>query len=143
MLLSNPLLGRSSISVQMCFQLVFYIQQLHILHPPSPYTCSELAGILLIDPAPETLFDAGETSRSTATPTDPPEDSGETSEERDTLWSHHWYRKTVPHLQSVHLSGSLGFNRLGLMVGLMSALEVPELKTVLSDDVIAIKVNLL
>ena len=45
-------------------------------------------------------------------------------------------------MQSVHLSGSLGFNRLGLMVGLMSALEVPELRKVLADDVIARKVRI-
>lgn len=40
------------------------------------------------------------------------------------------------------MSGSLGFNRLGLMAGLMSPVELPELSNLLTDDIIAIKVGL-
>ena len=98
-------------------------------------THSELAGLFLIDPAAESLFEANPYPANATR-----EDSGDESE-FNTPWSQYWYRRTVPHLQSVHVSASLGFNRLGLMVGLMSALEVPELKTTLTDDVIAIKVS--
>ena len=96
---------------------------------------SELAGLFLIDPAPESLFDAN------PSPSMAMKDSSNEEADFKTPWSHYWYHGTVPHLQSVHVSGSLGFNRLGLMLGLMSALEVPELKTTLTDDVIAIKVS--
>ena len=98
-------------------------------------THSELAGLFLIDPAAESLFEANPYPANATR-----EDSGDESE-FNTPWSQYWYRRTVPHLQSVHVSASLGFNRLGLMVGLMSALEIPELKTTLTDDVIAIKVS--
>ena len=97
----------------------------------SLHVYSELAGLLLIDPAPETLFDVAPSTLQ----------GQPDNKELETLWYQHWYRGTVPHLQSVHVSGSLGFNRLGLMVGLMSAVEVPELRNILTDDVIAIKVT--
>ena len=104
-------------------------------------THSELAGLFLIDPAAETLFEANSDANSQSQNSIPQDEEELEKSEFKTPWSHYWYRKTVPHLQSVHMSGSLGFNRLGLMVGLMSALEVPELQTILTDDVIAIKVS--
>ena len=100
---------------------------------------SELAGLFLIDPAPETLFDAKPEGESH--PDTPPEES-DGQEEYSTPWSQYWYRRTVPHLQSVHLSGSLGFNRLGLMLGLMSPVEIPELQRVLPSEVVTRKVRL-
>lgn len=102
------------------------------------HTCSELAGLFLIDPAPETLFDAKPEAKSH--PDIPEEPDGQ--EEYSTPWSKYWYRGTVPHLQSVHVSGSLGFNRLGLMLGLMSPVEVPELQKVLPSETITRKVKL-
>ena len=106
---------------------------------------SELAGLLLIDPAPETIFDP-DTPSSPSQPAKPSppgtDDEYLATEARDNSpWTTHWYRKTVPHLQSLHMSGSLGFNRLGLMAGLMTPVEVPELSGVLTDDIIAIKVS--
>jgi pimeloyl-ACP methyl ester carboxylesterase len=105
----------------------------------------ELAGLLLIDPAPETIFDP-DTPSSPSEPAKPSppgtDDEYLATEARDNSpWTTHWYRKTVPHLQSLHMSGSLGFNRLGLMAGLMTPVEVPELSGVLTDDIIAIKVS--
>ena len=102
-----------------------------------PY--SELAGLFLIDPAAETLFDADPDPESHS---DLNKEQVESSNEFKTPWSHYWYRQTVPHLQSVHVSGSLGFNRLGIMVGLMSAVEIPELQKILSDNIIAIRVSI-
>ena len=95
--------------------------------------------MFLIDPAAETLFDADPDPESRL---DLNKEQVESSNEFKTPWSHYWYRQTVPHLQSVHVSGSLGFNRLGLMVGLMSAVEVPELQKILSDNIIAIRVSI-
>ena len=113
-----------------------------VVHVSTICTCtphSELAGLFLIDPAAETLFDADPDPESHS---DLNREQVESSDEFKTPWSHYWYRQTVPHLQSVHVSGSLGFNRLGIMVGLMSAVEIPELKKILSDNIMAIRVSI-
>ena len=44
-------------------------------------------------------------------------------------------------MQSVQVSASLGFNRVGLMLGLMSPVEEPELKRLLPEEAITIKVK--
>ena len=136
-------------------QYAYYIDKINTVYTHTPHvhthayththihththTCSELAGLFLIDPAPETLFDANPMH---PTPTSQNNERSETEkDELTTPWAHYWYHNTVPHLQSLHVSGSLGFNRLGLMLGLMSPVEVPELKKIIADDVITIKVS--
>ena len=123
------------------------VQNLHSLQYIVYLTRSEIAGVLLIDPAPDTLFEANTPSPSPPTP--PPSSGTEQDEYLDietrpvaSPWTRHWYQNTVPHLQSLHMSGSLGFNRLGLMAGLMSPVELPELSNLLTDDIIAIKVGI-
>ncbi len=100
--------------------------------------CSELAGLLLIDPAVESLFEGGHNS------------SPERNRDREDLgteqappmnWSSYWYRGVVPHMQGMRLSATVGFNRVTLMLRLMSPVEEPELKQVLPDEVITMKVS--
>ena len=43
-------------------------------------------------------------------------------------------------MRAVHLSASLGLNRLALMVGLMPPVEAPELNRILPEDIITRKV---
>ena len=49
-------------------------------------------------------------------------------EEKETPWRQYWYHDTLPHLHSVRLSAMLGYNRVALMLGLMSPLESKDLK---------------
>lgn len=93
---------------------------------------SEVAGLLLIDPANEFLFDGSQ-----------PRQTEEQDKNEPLQWEEYWYKKIVPHMWSVHLSGSLGFNRLALMVGLMPPVELPELNQLLSEEVIKRKKYLL
>ena len=99
--------------------------------------CSEVAGLFMIDPASESLFDATLEVPGGAPPKKPQEgEKDEESEVYRTPWAKYWYKNVVPHLQSLHLSGSLGYNRLGLILGLMPAVELPELMKVLPEDAV-------
>lgn len=56
-------------------------------------------------------------------------------------WYDYWYKRMVPHAQGVWLSGVIGFNRLSLMVGLMSPAEAPKLTELLPKEVLTRKVR--
>ena len=56
-------------------------------------------------------------------------------------WYDYWYKRMVPHAQGVWLSGVIGFNRLSLMVGLMSPVEAPKLTELLPKEVLTRKVR--
>lgn len=79
-------------------------------------THSDVYGLLLFDPAVESLFDKLNQQSQV----------GEGGEE--TPWRQFWYHDALPHLQSVRLSAMLGYNRVALMLGLMSPLESKDLK---------------
>lgn len=83
----------------------------------------EVAGLVLIDPAFESLFDSDNA--------------------HDNKWADYWYNHTLSHMRAVHLSASLGLNRLALMVGLMPPVEDPELNRILPEDIITRKKHLL
>ena len=103
------------------------------------FVCSEVAGLLLIDPAVESLFDGGPSDRSREDKSHSrSEDQAQT---HGSAWSEYWYTRVLPPMQSVQVSASLGFNRIGLMLGLMSPVEEPELKRLLPEEAITIKVN--
>lgn len=87
----------------------------------NPLPCSEVAGLVLIDPAFESLFDSDNA--------------------HDNKWADYWYNHTLSHMRAVHLSASLGLNRLALMVGLMPPVEDPELNRILPEDIITRKVG--
>ncbi len=96
-----------------------------------------MAGLLLIDPAFEMLFDAMES------------DSGSSGDDRDPegdapqplTWHEYWYERIIPSAQGMRLSAVIGFNRLSLMVGLTSSVEKPELAKLLPKEVIQRKVS--
>ena len=103
------------------------------------FVCSEVAGLLLIDPAVETLFDGGQSDRSREDKSH--SQSKDHTQTHGSAWSEYWYTRVLPPMQSVRVSASLGFNRIGLMLGLMSPVEEPELKRLLPEEAITIKVN--
>ncbi len=57
-------------------------------------------------------------------------------------WQAYWYKKVVVHAQGVWLSAIIGFNRLSLMIGLMSPVEEPALVNILSKEVVTRKASL-
>ncbi len=93
--------------------------------------------MLLIDPAIESLFDGGPDSN--------PEEEWNRDEQGSVsdpmTWSSYWYRAVVPQMQSISLSATVGFNRVALMLRLMSPIEEPKLKKVLSEEIITMKVS--
>ena len=95
----------------------------------SAHVHSDISGVFLIDPAVESLFDK----------TNPQSQGGDGVEPKETPWREYWYRGAMPRMQSVHLSAMLGFNRLALMLGLMSPLEDKDLK--LPESVVTRKVR--
>ena len=103
------------------------------------FICSEVAGLLLIDPAVETLFDGGQSDRSREDKSH--SQSKDHTQTHGSAWSEYWYTRVLPPMQSVQVSASLGFNRIGLMLGLMSPVEEPELKRLLPEEAITVKVN--
>ena len=103
------------------------------------FVCSEVAGLLLIDPAVETLFDGGQSDKSREDKSH--SQSKDQTQTQGSAWSEYWYTRVLPPMQSVQVSASLGFNRVGLMLGLMSPVEEPELKRLLPEEAITIKVK--
>ena len=63
------------------------------------------------------------------------------SEQEITTWQALWYRKIVPFYQGKWLTGVIGFNRISLMVGLMSPVEDNKLLDILPKDSITRKVR--
>ena len=96
---------------------------------------SEVAGLFLIDPAYEGLF----SSNQDMTGENRKSDSSTESQESLT-WQEYWNKKMVPHAQGVWLSAVIGFNRLSLMVGLMSPVEDADLLPILPQQVVTRKV---
>ena len=92
-----------------------------------------MAGLLLIDPAFEMLFDSIENHSSSSS-------SDSQGNAQPLTWYEYWYKRIIPHAQTVWLSAVVGFNRLSLMVGLMSPVEDPVLTKLLSKEVITRKV---
>lgn len=96
-----------------------------------------MAGLLLIDPAFEMIFSSKDEELS-----DTGSRTGELKKDDVPLtWYNYWYKRMVPHAQGVWLSGVIGFNRLSLMVGLMSPVEEPGLTKLLSKEVLTRKVR--
>ena len=94
--------------------------------------CSEVAGLFLIDPLFEGLFldnSKGET-----------DDSAE-SDAQPRTWSEYWMKRLTPRWTGVWLSAAVGFNRLSLMIGMMSPVEDPKLSELLPSEVILRKVG--
>lgn len=87
----------------------------------------------MIDPAIETLFDGDRSG---------PEVERNGDEQAPPLhWSSYWYRGVVPHMQSLRLSATIGFNRIALMFRLMSPVQEPKLKQLLPEEVVTTKVS--
>ena len=101
--------------------------------------CSEIAGLLLIDPAVETLFDGGQSDNSRGDNSQ--SQSKDQTQTHGSAWSEYWYTQALPPMQSVQVSASLGFTRIGLMLGLTSPVEEPELKRLLPEEAITTKVK--
>lgn len=72
----------------------------------------DVAGLLLINPMAEALFTSGSTS-----------------------WPAYWYRHVVPQVHAIYLSGLLGFNRLGIMLGLIKPVESPDIERTLPNEI--------
>ena len=114
-----------------------------------------MAGLLLIDPAIESLFDYDEEeeeeeedssdpsydTNSNTTASDK-EEREEREEREKVTWSQYWHRRVIPYFSSMQISASVGFNRISLMVGLMSSVEEPQMKQLLREEMITIKVGL-
>ena len=98
---------------------------------PPPSSSSEVAGLLLVDPAPETIFDSKDQE---------PEKTGSENEESTMTWYKYFYKRMIPHAQGLWLSAVIGFNRLSLMVGYISPLEEDNLATVLPKEVVTRRV---
>lgn len=101
--------------------------------------CSDVAGLLLIDPLFEGLFldeKRGENA-----------DSATKSDDNDTqlpkTWSEFWTKHLTSRWSGVWISAAVGFNRLSLMLGLMSPVEDPKLNDILPKEVILRKVNII
>jgi len=103
------------------------------------HNSSEVAGLLLIDPAVESLFDIQ--SASSDSDSRQSHNSGSQTQSEGSLWAEYWYSRAVPHMQSVQMSASLGFSRIGLMLGLMTPVEEPGLQKILPEEVITRKVG--
>ena len=101
--------------------------------------CSEIAGLLLIDPAVETLFDGGRSDNSRGDNSQ--SQSKDQTQAHGSAWSEYWYTQALPPMQSVQASASLGFTRIGLMLGLTSPVEEPELERLLPEEAITTKVR--
>ena len=108
--------------------------------------------MLLIDPAVESLFDIqSDSSRSDSSQSDSSQSDSSQSDSSSesqpqfngSIWAEYWYSRAVPHMQSVQMSASLGFSRIGLMLGLMTPVEEPSLQKILPAEVITRKVGLL
>jgi len=82
-------------------------------------------GLLLIDPAFEGLFSMRKSSE---------------SQDEISTWQELWYKKIVPFYQGKWLTSVIGFNRISLMLGLMSPVEDEKLHQVLDKDTITRKV---
>ena len=94
-----------------------------ILSPLPPP--SEVGGLFLIDPAFEGLFSMRKTSE---------------SQDKITSWQDLWNKKILPFYQGKWLTSVIGFNRISLMLGLMSPVEDEKLIQVLDKDSITRKV---
>ena len=132
----------------MIYPLTSYCLNLHTHPHTNTHTkFSEVAGLLLIDPAVESLFDIqSDSSQSDSSQSDSSQsDSSSESQPQfnDSIWAEYWYSRAVPHMQSVQMSASLGFSRIGLMLGLMTPVEEPGLQKILPAEVITRKVGLL
>ena len=92
--------------------------------------------MFLIDPVFEGLF-----SLNVQEDMDTSKSDSETSDPDSLTWHEYWYKKVVPHTQRVWLSAVIGFNRLSLMLGLMSPVEDASLLPVLPQQVITRKVG--
>ena len=103
------------------------------------FVCSEVAGLLLIDPAVESLFDGGQSDDSRGDNSQ--SQSKDQSQTHGSAWSEYWYTQALPPMQSVQVSASLGFTRIGLMLGLTSPVEEPELRRLLPEQAIITKVK--
>ncbi len=96
------------------------------------FNYSEVAGLFLIDPAIENLLDFDPSSQTT-----PP-----SNEQSELLgWPEFWNSKLVPSVHGKWLSSAIGFTRIAVMVGLTSAVEEPDLKEILTKDVLLRKVS--
>ena len=89
------------------------------------HVCSDVAGLLLINPMAEFLFhDAA------------------AAEGRDELtWSEYWHRRVVPSMQGAQFTAALGLNRIALMLGLLNPVE-PRMRSVYPESVLTRKVKL-
>eukprot|EP00731_Ephydatia_muelleri_P010724 Em0005g1310a len=72
----------------------------------------DVVGLLLINPMAEKMFTT-----------------------RAGVWPGYWYRHVVPQVHMVYMSGLLGFNRLGIMLGLIKPAELPRSEEPLPDEV--------
>ena len=95
-------------------------------------TCSEVAGLFLIDPLFEGLFLNSGKGES--------DDSAE-SDAQPRTWSEYWMKRLTPRWTGVWLSAAVGFNRLSLMIGMMSPVEDPKFSEILPSEVILRKVG--
>ena len=91
-----------------------------------------MSGLFLIDPAFEGLFAVKKNQDS------PPKQSSE----KIVTWPDLWYKKIVPHYQGKWFTSVIGFNRISLMLGLMSPVEDNKLLGILSKDIITRKVSI-
>ena len=88
---------------------------------------------MLIDPLFEGLFLDEEGGKEDA-------DSA-SSDNLPRTWSEFWMKQLTPRLQGVWISAVIGFNRISLMLGLMSPVEEPKLNDHLPKEVILRKVS--
>ena len=98
--------------------------------------CSDVAGLLLIDPLFEGLFLDKKQGESA--------DSATQSNDNNQLpmtWSEFWTKQLTTRWSGVWISAVVGFNRFSLMLGLMSPVEDPKLNDMLPKEVILRKVN--
>lgn len=98
----------------------------------------EVAGLLLIDPAFEMIFGSKDDEADSGAETE----RSKGNEAPPLTWHNYWYKTMVPHAQGLWLSSVIGFNRLSLMIGLMSPTEEPSLITLLPKEVLIRKKHL-
>ena len=102
--------------------------------------CSDVAGLLLIDPLFEGLFLDEKQGESAGSATKSDKDNDNQNQLPKT-WSEFWTKHLTSRWSGVWISAAVGFNRLSLMLGLMAPVEDPKLNDMLPKEVILRKVS--
>ncbi|XP_003385364.1 PREDICTED: uncharacterized protein LOC100631396 [Amphimedon queenslandica] len=73
---------------------------------------NEVAGLVLIDPLVETLFDNNST------------------------WSQYWYNEVISHVRVLYLSSLIGINRIALLTGYIKPIENKKVVKIVSENIV-------